>query len=220
MASGNTAVKKAARGETYTATNNRLATSFQAATSLVKLHYLFLSPLVVFSIPAAALLGQSALVAVVIAVVGSYGMLLHRRLPAQLGSLALLGILVWGKLAADLLKTSPLDTAVLLAQFIAVIAFMEGSNVVLGFDTIQRGIVGDDEISRAQRAQLAAWAAGQLSHQGKLALGTVILSLGLLPLANATSISSNELVFSGSLVLVATVVLLFLVTYRREPETR
>ncbi len=183
------------------------------------MHYLYLSPLIVFAVPPEALLGQPGPVALVVALTGSTGMLLHQRKLALLGSMTLLGLLIWGKVAADLLKSSPQDTAVLLAEFIAILFFMEACMVILTFDSTRKGLEErDDEISRAQQARLLKWATGQVSRQGKLALATILLSVTLLPLAGATSISSNQLAVSGSLALVAITMLLFLVTYRREPE--
>ncbi len=62
------------------------------------------------------------------------------------------------------------------------------------------------------------WATSQVSRQAKLALATILLSVTLLLLSGATSIPSNQLAVSGSLGLAAIALLLFLMTYRREPE--
>ncbi len=186
---------------------------------LVRLHYLYLSPLIAFAVPPTALLGESGSVALVVGLTGSAGMLLHQRRLAQLASMSLLGLLIWGKAATDILKSSPPDSAVLLAEFIAILFFMEASTVILTFDRVREGFKArNDEISKAQQAHLVKWVNSQVFRQGKLALATILLSVTLLTLAGATSISSNQLAFSGSLVLVAIIMLLFLVTYRREPE--
>ncbi len=156
-----------------------------------------------------------------VALTGSGGMLLHQRRLAQLGSISLLGLLIWGKVAVDLFKSSPPDTAVLLVEFISILFLMEASTVILTFYEAREGLKArNDEISQAQQARLENWATGQMYRQGKLALATILLSVTLLPLASATSISINQLAVSGFLVLAATLLLLFLVTYRREPERK
>jgi hypothetical protein len=131
------------------------------------------------------------------------------------------GLLIWGKVATDLLKSSQPDSAVLLAEFIAIIFLMEASTVILTFESARERLnVKNDEISKAQQGHLAKWASSQVFLQGKLALATILLSLTLLLLAGVTGVSSNQLAVSGSLVLVAVVLLLFLATYRREPEAK
>lgn len=189
--------------------------------AILRLHHLFLSPLVVFTVPPAALLEQSGPVALLVALTGSAGMLLHQRRLAQLGSMSLLGLLIWGKVAVDLFRSSPPDTAILLVEFTAILFLMEASTVILTFDRAREGLkTRNDEMSQAQQAQLVNWATGQMSRQGKLALAAVLLSITLLPLASATSISINQLAVSGFLVLLAVLLLLFLLTYRREPERK
>ncbi len=91
--------------------------------------------------------------------------------------------------------------------------------VILAFDRASSGLRGGrDEVSRAQQARLVEWATSQASRQATLGLAMILLSVTLLLLSGATSISSNQLAVSGSLGLAAIALLLFLMTYRREPE--
>lgn len=176
--------------------------------------------MIVFAVPPEALLGQSGLTALALALTGSAGMLFHRRNLVILASTSLIGVMIWGKVATDLLKSRQPDSAVLLAEFITIIFLMEASTVILTFESAREKLnVKKDEISMAQQGRLANWAGSQIFLQGKLGLATILLSLTLL-LLGATGVSSNQLAVSGSLVLVAVVLLLFLATYRREPEAK
>jgi len=64
------------------------------------------------------------------------------------------------------------------------------------------------------------WVKGQLSRQARLTIGALGLSLVLLVLGGFTSVSINQLAFSAVLVLLVVGALVFLITQRREPETR
>jgi len=108
-----------------------------------------------------------------------------------------------------------------LVQFVAVIFFMEASRVVLSFDAENGELAGkQDELSRGLMGKLVGWTQGQLVGQGRIVLVALGLSLLLLVIGGFTSVSINQLGFSAALVLVVVGVLLFLVTQRREPETR
>ena len=186
---------------------------------MVRLQYLFLSPLVILAIPASALSGQNLPITVAVALVGLLGTMLGRQTLATTASFSLLVLLIWGKAAASILKTASPDTALLLVEFTAVLVFMEAASTVISYGedySILRA--REDELSEVLRVRLQAWLRNQLVNQGKLALVAVGLSIVLLPVAGLTSISSNQLVFTATLALLAVVVLLFLVTHRREPE--
>ncbi len=121
----------------------------------------------------------------------------------------------------DLLKVRPPDTAVFLGEFGMVIFLMEINLVMLTFDESSREFrKRDDELSRTLETRLAAWLRNQLSLQTKIAVGSIGLSLVLLPIAGLTSISTGELPLTGALLLLAIVALLFLVTYRRDPDKK
>ena len=98
---------------------------------------------------------------------------------------------------------------------------MEANSVVATFYASHRGL-GEkkDELSQVLEARLRLWLRNQLSRQGGIAIGSIGLSVVLLPLAGLTSISSSELSVTGALLFLAIVALLFLVTHRREPEGR
>ncbi len=151
---------------------------------------------------------------------GLGGMLLGRRRLATAASLSLLTFLVVGKIAANTLRTSPPDSAILLVEFTAVLVFMEASFAVFTLDKDYASLKGrGDEISQVLGIRLRAWLRNLLVMEGKLALGALVLSIGLLPLAGFTSIPSNHIAFSATLALLAIVVLMFLITHRRELET-
>ena len=187
--------------------------------TIIKLQHVFLSPLVMLAVPPLALLDQNILFTVGVALVGLAGMLLGKRTLATVASLSLLTLLIWGKAATSILKTSPPDTAVLLVEFTMVLMFMEASFLTLTFNRDYSQLKArEDELSQVLRVRLRGWLRNQLTGQSKLALVAFGLSVGLLPIAGFTSISSNQLAFSATLALLAVVVLLFLITHRREPE--
>jgi hypothetical protein len=191
------------------------------AIPVVRLHYLLLAPWIVLSVPVGVFFGLGILIVLVIVVFGSVGMFAKKRGLVRSASLALLVLIVAGKVGTDLVRAAAPDTLVLLVQFVAVIFFMEASRVVLSFDR-EIGELGEkmDEVSQAVRKRLDIWMMGQLARQGRLIVGALGLSLLLLVLGGFTSVSVNVPVLSALLVIIVVVVLLFLITQRREPETR
>ncbi len=180
-----------------------------------------MAPWIVLGVPSQMFLGNGILVVSVVVAVGLSGMLARIEAFATLASVWLLVLLVEGKVGTDLVRAPAPDTAVLLLQFVAVIFFMEASRVVLSFDKETSELAGrTDEMSQAARERLGMWVTGQLSRQARLIIGALGLSLVLLVLGGFTSVSINQLSFSAILVLLVVGVLLFLITQRREPETR
>ena len=188
---------------------------------VVRLHYLVLVPWIVLAIPSQVLLGLGILLVLAIMSVGLYGMLTKKQMSVTLASVALLLVLLAGKVGSDLARAPAPDTAVLLVQFVSVIFFMEASRVVLSFDRESSELDGrTDEGARAVIERSEKWVRGQLVGQARLSIGALGLSLVLLVLGGFTSVSINHLAFSAILVLVVVGALLFLITQRREPETR
>ena len=188
---------------------------------VVRLHYLVLVPWIVLAIPSQVLLGLGILLVLVIMSVGLYGMLTKKQMSVTLASVALLLVLLAGKVGSDLARAAAPDTAVLLVQFVSVIFFMEASRVVLSFERESSELGGrTDEGARAVIERSEKWVRGQLVGQARLSIGALGLSLVLLVLGGFTSVSINHLAFSAILVLVVVGALLFLITQRREPETR
>ena len=187
----------------------------------MRLHYLLLAPWIVLSIPLEVLFGLGILIVFAIAIVGLLGMFSKRQKLASFASLALLATIIAGKVGTDLARVAAPDTLVLLVQFVAVIFFVEASRVVLSFDK-ESDELGEkeDEVSEAVRRRLDVWVGGQLSRQMRLIMGALGLSLLLLVLGGFASISLNEPVVSALLVMLVVVGLLFLITQRREPDTR
>ena len=187
----------------------------------MRFHYLVLGPWIVLAIPSQVLLGLGILLVLVIMSVGLYGMLTKKQMSVTLASVALLLVLLAGKVGSDLARAPAPDTAVLLVQFVSVIFFMEASRVVLSFDRESSELDGrTDEGARAVIERSEKWVRGQLVGQARLSIGALGLSLVLLVLGGFTSVSINHLAFSAILVLVVVGALLFLITQRREPETR
>jgi hypothetical protein len=191
------------------------------ATVFLRYHYLFLTPLIILFIPAQALLNLNILVLFLVALSGLAGNILGKKRASILASVSLLGLLIWGRAAEDLLKITPPDTAFFLVEFGMVVFFMEANIVVLAFDNSYEELrKREDELSNALEVRLKVWLKNQLSRQGKIAIGSIGLSLVLLPLAGFTSISTGQLPLTGALLLLAIIALLFLVTYRREPKEK
>jgi len=187
----------------------------------VRIHYVFLSPWIVFDIPSHVLFGLQFPVAVIVSAIGLLGMLGKRAIIAGGASLSLLVLVIGGRLGADIVGGTASDTAVLLVQFVAVVFFIEASKVVLVFDRENAELVDkQDELSQGLRRRLAKWAQGQLVSQARIMVAALGLSLALLVVGGFSSVSVNQLVFSGGLVLVTVGVLLFLLTNRREPGGR
>ncbi|OLD14284.1 MAG: hypothetical protein AUI50_05675 [Crenarchaeota archaeon 13_1_40CM_2_52_14] len=187
----------------------------------VRFHYLILAPWIVLGVPSQVFLGLGLSIILVIVAVGLSGTLARQQVLTTLASVGLLVVLVAGKVGSDLSRAPAPDTAVLLFEFVAVIFFMEASRVVLSYDEEAKELAGrGDDMSQAVRERLGKWVSGQLSKQGNLVAGALGLSLVLLVLGGFTSVSINQLSFSAILVLLIVGALLFLITQRREPETR
>ena len=185
----------------------------------MRVNYVFLVPLVVLSLPSGAVLGQELLITFVLVAAGLAGTMTRNATVASLVSAALLGLLVWGRVASDLWGLGRFDTALLLLEFFAVISLTEASNTAIQFDLINRKLHGkDDDLTVLSRMRLMGWAKSQFFSIGKLITGAFALTLSLLVVGDIVSVSINQVVFSAILVLVAVAALLVLVTYGREPE--
>jgi len=221
MVRGRSVVQETEGSEEDTTTKPNVALPLRLGLEITRLHYLFLVPLILLITPSRAILGMNLPVIGVLTISGLAGNFAGKRPISLLTSISLLFILVWGKVAQDLLRTGPPDTAAFLIEFGMTIFLMEANLVVLTFyktnDDLKRK---DDELSMILHQGLINWVRNQLSLQGMIAIGSLGLSLVLLPIAGLTSISTTELPLTGGLLLVAIIALLFLVTYRREPERR
>lgn len=149
------------------------------------------------------------------------GMFRENQALVTSASVALLGLVIGGKVGTDLVMAPGPDTAILLAQFLSVIFFMEASRVVLSFSKETTELAErTDRMSLFIKERLSAWIRDQLSRQALLVSGAFGLSLLLLVLGGIANVSVNQLAFSAVLVLLVIGSLLFLLTQRREPETR
>ncbi|HZY48009.1 MAG TPA: hypothetical protein VFE96_09460 [Candidatus Bathyarchaeia archaeon] len=187
----------------------------------MRFHHPFLAPWIVLSFPGTVFLGFGNVIVLAIAILGLLGMFSRKRPLATIASVSLLLLLVLGKVGLDITRGTSPDTSVLLIQVVAIIFLMEASRVILSFDSEKRELSGKtDGASHAIEQRLNLWIKGQISRQAALAVGALGVSLALLVLGGFTSVSINQLVFSAILVLLVVGALLFLVTQKREPETR
>lgn len=188
---------------------------------VLKANYLILVPLVVLSLPPGSLFQLQILVASFLSLLGLGGMIVRNRTAISFVSVSLLGLIVWGKLASDLYRLTNIDSALLLLEFLTVIFLMEASNTAITFDLVYDKLPNtSDEISLESRNHLVAWAKNQLLGLARTIIGAFVLSLGLVVIGDLFAVSVNQLAVSGTLVLVAVVALLVLLTYGREPDER
>lgn len=187
----------------------------------MRLHYLLLAPWIIFDIPSQVIFGLQLPALVIVSGIGLLGMFGRREVLARGASLGLLALVIGGKVGVDITGGAASDTAVLLVQFVAVVFLMEASRVVLVFDRENSELVEKpDELSQGLRRKLALWAQGQLVGQARIMVAVLGLSLILLVVGGFGSVSVNQLFFSAILVLLVVGALVFLITQRREPETR
>ena len=158
--------------------------------------------------------------AAAIALLGVVGMLLGKRGLVLSSSLSLLGILILGKITSDVLALEPIDTGLLLLQFVAILFLMEVSLPVVQYEK-DLAVLGksNDELSRSVETRLARWLRLQLYADARLGIVSFLTSLGLLIVGSLVGVGVGHLAVLAVFVLAAVVALLFLLTYRREPET-
>jgi hypothetical protein len=187
---------------------------------LIKLHHLGLAPWIVFSIPSGAVLGLQVPFAAGIALLGVVGMILRNRSLVLGSSMSLLGLMVLGKVTSDLNALEPIDTGVLLLQFVAILFLMEASLPVVQYEE-DFALLGErnDELSERVATRLASWLRSQLYADARLGIVSFLTSLGLLIVGSLAGVGIGHLAVLAVFVLAAVVALLFLLTYRREPET-
>lgn len=188
---------------------------------VVRLNLLLLTPFIVFSISPDAIFQQQLTLIVAIPTVGVVGMLARKKSLVLFSYCGLLFLTIWAKVAGDIYSLSSPDSALLLGEFMITIFLMEAALAALKFDQAREplGSKTDDLSFRAQ-TQLNDWIMTQIFNLGRLTLTSFVLALGLLLVGTVVSVSFNQLAFSGALVLGIVVVLMFLLTYRREPEAR
>jgi hypothetical protein len=206
-------------GEKLTSHVRRLDVVSSIVTPFLKINYIFLAPWIILSLPPLALAQQSILVSAIIAIVGLGGTLSRNRTAVWLASVALLLLIVWGKVAGDIYGLPGPDSALLLFQFLLVIFLMEASTVTLTFDSTIKHLKGkSDDLSAEARMRVMNWERVQLFNLGKLTMASFGVSLGLLILGSFVSVSANQIAFSGILVLAIVIAIFILLIYRREPE--
>ena len=146
-------------------------------------------------------------------------MMTRNRRASSIASSILLFVIIWGKVGSDLYGLTAPDTAVLLLQFLATIFLMEASTSAIVYRSTSDQISKTGEVSETSRTSLNRWAVDHFSGLAKLFIAGFLLSLGLVVVGSIISISVSQLALSAALALGAVVAILFLLTYRREPQT-
>lgn len=219
MAGGSSALDSPSRGKTSTSTAASLDLRLRSSRAVVRFHYFFLAPAIVFSIPSKVTLGFSPLIVPVIVAIGLAGIFARKRFLTTLASLTLLASLFVAKIGSDLVHVSGPDTAVLLLEFVAVIFFMKASEAVIFYDIEATHLEGaDDPVSEMLRQRLYGWLKSQLGAQFRLSVAAFLISLALLVVGGFANVSVGQLPLSSIFVLVVVAALLFLITQKREPD--
>ena len=170
--------------------------------------------------PPETTLGYRLPITGVVAIVGLVGALRKKSRLVVAASLSLLCLLILGKVTIDLLQLQPIDTGLLLLQFVAILFLMEMSLITVQYERdLARLGESADEMSRTVRSHLARWLRSELRADTRLGITSYVLSLGLLVIGGLVSFPIGHLAILAILVLFSVVALLFLLTYRREPET-
>jgi len=144
-------------------------------------------------------------------------MVLGKRRLVLLASISLLTLLILGKVTIDLQDLETPDTGMLVLQFVAILFLMEASLPVVQYEK-DLAVLGkrNDELSKHVATRLAVWLRSQLYADARLGIVSFLTSLGLLVVGSLAGVGIGHL---AVFVLAAVVALLFLLTYRREPET-
>jgi hypothetical protein len=147
-------------------------------------------------------------------------MVLGKRRLVLLASISLLTLLILGKVTIDLQDLETPDTGMLVLQFVAILFLMEASLPVVQYEK-DLAVLGkrNDELSKHVATRLAVWLRSQLYADARLGIVSFLTSLGLLVVGSLAGVGIGHLAVLAVFVLAAVVALLFLLTYRREPET-
>lgn len=171
--------------------------------------------------PPATVVQQQLLLIAILVGLGLSGTFLKNQTILSLTYGVIILLFIWGKAAGDLFGVPGTDTALFLLQFIATLFLYEVSGATILFEQNKNMIKGrNDELSSNARDQITRWYSSQVQFLGKMVISALALSLGLLVLGGFVSVASNQLAFAAILVVASVIVLLFLLTNRREPRKR
>lgn len=183
------------------------------------LNPLFIAPWIFFSVPPQLVLFQPLVFAVLTVVMGIVGILSKKRAVVSLTFAILLVLMISGEVYTHIFGRPGPDTAVFIIQFVMILFLYEASSTVLKFDKVNsRTKAKEDNFSRNVEAQVAEWIWRQFLSLSELTLGAVGLSLALVVIGGFANVSVDQIGFTAVLVLAAVIAMLFLLTYRREPE--
>lgn len=162
---------------------------------------------------------QQLLLNVLLVSLGLSGTFLRKQALLSITYAVLVLLLIWGKTVGDLLAVPGPDTALFLLQFIVILFLYEVSGATILFEQ-NNNMVKDryDELSSNVRDQFTRWYSSQVRFLGKMIVSALALSLGLVVLGGFVSVAFNQLAFAAILVVASVIVLLFLLTHRREPR--
>ncbi len=183
------------------------------------LNPLFIAPWIVFSVPPQLVLFQPLGFAVLISVMGIIGVLSPKSGVVSLAFAILMVLIISGEVYSHISGRPGPDTAVLMIQFIMILFLYETSITVLRFDKVSaKTQAKEDNFSMNAAAQATAWMRRQFLSLSELTIGAVGLSLALVVIGGFGNVSIDQIGFTAVLVLAAVIAILFLLTYRREPE--
>lgn len=150
---------------------------------------------------------------------GTLGILFQKRAVVSLVFGILIVLIISGEAYSHISGRPGPDTAVFLIQFVMIMSLYEASSTVLKFDRVNsRTRAKDDRFSRNVSAQIMEWMRRQFLSLGELTVGAVGLSLALVVVGGFANLSIDQIGFTAVLVLAAVISVLFLLTYKREPD--
>lgn len=162
---------------------------------------------------------QQLLLIVLLVSLGLSGTFLKSQTLLSITYAMLILLLIWGKTIGDLLALHGPDTALFLVQFIVILFLYEVSVTTILFEQDKSLIKNrNDDLSSNARDQITRWYDSQVRLLGKMVLSALALSLGLVVFGGLVSVAFNQLAFAAILVVASVIVLLFLLTHRREPR--
>ncbi|HZY94592.1 MAG TPA: hypothetical protein VFE98_07000 [Candidatus Bathyarchaeia archaeon] len=179
----------------------------------------FIAPWIVFSIPPQLVLFQPLVFTVLMVVMGTAGILSQKGAVVSLTFAILMVLMISGEVYSHISGRPGPDSAVFLIQFVMILFLYEASSTVVKFDKVNsRTKAKDDHFSRNASAQVKEWMRRQFLSLSELTLGAVGLSLALVVIGGFANVSIDQIGFTAVLVLAAVIAILFLLTYRREPD--
>lgn len=180
---------------------------------------MFIAPWIIFTVPLPLVLFQPLGFTILAALVGTFGILYQKTTIVSLTFAILMVLTISGEVYSHISGLAGLDTAVFVIQFVLILFLYEASSAVLQFDRVNSRTKGkEDSFSKNAAARADAWMWRQVFSLCELTIGAVGLSLALVVIGGFVNVAIDQIGFTAVLVLSAVIAILFLLTYRREPE--